>query len=495
VLEERRQLRDSQRALRACPQAVEGAAQHQARVLEALAGRRARRVAHQCLEAGRGAGVVEGGQHAQRAQPDVARRAVALEDGDQRRHHVGAERGKGLDRHGRVDARTEQRLGLRGQVVGLRGQRAQPQRKHDGKTPHRSIIRPFDRARFVAHIRDMATQRERIQDLLTRDPSPERAELLSLGFAALAGEPLAALVGDPRLPALIASTLTRDNAQRLAEQHLLTAARRVQARLGTASERVRDTMPQDAQEKLAALVHAGKGPRFAWLKGAIDPADLRQLLAPVVQQVLSQFTAKLPIPGLGGGSGSSPPAGLGGLVGMLGKQVQKGASQLADVGKSVIGGLGAEFQNRLSALTRDFSQTAVSEFRSALGERLDSEEGKQIVQRIRDRVVAHVLDTRLALIVDDLMQLPLDEVSLIAAGVVGQQPGLALFREILDAELAGLLGELGQRSLLELLTEAGVADEARAFCVGAVEPGLKKLVASDAFGAWLDRLLASTATP
>jgi hypothetical protein len=495
VVEQRCDLCHGELTGRACRQAIEGPPEHEAAVLEARAGGRSRRALHERLEPGRRAGIVEPGQHPQRAQPHVALGALALEDRDQRRHHLGPQRREVRDRHRRVDARRQERLGAVGQRVGACGQRAEPDREHQAEMPHESEYTRVDRPAFLAHIPGMATQRERIQDLLTRDPSPERAELLQLGFDALAAEPLSTLVADPALAALIASALTRDNAQRLAERHLVTAAGRVQTRLSSAPDRVRDAMPADVQERLAALVHAGKGPRFGWLKGAIDPGDLRQLLAPVVQQVLGQFTAKLPIPGLGGSSGSSPPAGLGGLVGMLGKQVSKSASQLADVGKSVIGGLSSELQNRLGALTRDFSQTAVSEFRAALGERLKSDEGQEIVQRIRDRVVAHVLDTRLTLIVDDFLQLPIEDVTFIAAGVAGHQPGQALFQDLLAGEIQGVLGELGTRSLHDVLSEAGIADDARAFCIRAVEPGLKKLVASDAFADWLDRLLAATATP
>ena len=329
----------------------------------------------------------------------------------------------------------------------------------------------------------MATQRERIQQLLTADPSPERAELLRLGFDALASEPLAPLFADPALAPLIAHALTFDNVHRDVERLLLPGIARVEAQLKTASERVRDAMPESAQARLMAVMASGKGPRFAWLEGAIDPADLRQLLAPVVQQVLAQFTAKLPIPGLGGGGG----AGLGGLVGKLGKQVSRSASQLADVGKSVLSGLGSELQSRLETLTRDFSQTAVAEVRTALAERLKSDEGREIVARIRDRVVQRVLDTQLTVIADELARL--------GSEVVAFQPGQPLFTSVLESELAALVSTLGQRSLVELLTEAGILDEARAYCMSAVEPGLKRLAASDAFGDFLDRLLAKTATP
>ena len=40
-----------------------------------------------------------------------------------------------------------------------------------------------------------------------------------------------------------------------------------------------------------------------------------------------------------------------------------------------------------------------------------------------------------------------------------------------------------------------MVEPARAQISGAVEPGLKRLFASDAFGAWLERLLEQSADP
>lgn len=341
-------------------------------------------------------------------------------------------------------------------------------------------------------------QRRKIQALLSADESPLREELVALSFDAIVAQPVSGVLGDAGLVPLIYQALTRENAARIAERHVLPAIDRIDAALSARPERLRDAMPEQAQDALRAVVRSGKGPRFKWLRGAIDPDDIRQLVAPVVQQVLIRFTTKLPIPGLGGsagGGGGNAGGGLGGLVGMIGKQVQRGAGQLADVGKSVIGGLGGELERRMQQMARDFTQTAITDFRSALEARMKSDEGRKIVLRIRDRVVEHILAAKLQEISQDLMHLPKPDIAAIVADELDYLPKQAWFREILEAEVAAVLAAIGERSLRELLEEAGLLEEARALTLRAAAPAVRALAASDAFGAWLDRLLEQSKEP
>jgi hypothetical protein len=338
------------------------------------------------------------------------------------------------------------------------------------------------------------TQRSRIQALLVAETSPLRAELLAHGFDALSAQPLSAILGAPELAGLIVQGMAHDHVERITERHVLPAVTRVQERLASAPEKVGDLLPADAEAALRALVISGKGPRFGWLKGAVDPNDLQRLITPIVQQVLTSFVTKLPIPGLSGSSGGSAgdagdtarvaSGGLSGFVGKIGKQVtkqvSKGASQLA-------GGLG------LQQLVRDFSQSAAVEVRVAIVDRLRSDEGREIVRRIRGRVLDRVLAAPTNEVVDDFLHVSPQEVGRIANGAVSHVRDLPFFRDILAGEIQAVLTELGARSLRGLLEEMGLLDGVRKLAIGAVEPGLVDLVRSEAFGDWLDRLLAQSA--
>ena len=328
--------------------------------------------------------------------------------------------------------------------------------------------------------------RELIQELMSAEQSPHCDELLRLGFDALAGVPLRELASAAALAPLIHAALAHDNSARVADRHVLPGIARVTSGLHEARERVRDTLSARAEQRLRAIVHGGRGPRFAWLKGAFAPEDVRDLLAPVIQQMLLQFAQRLPLAGLLAGPGGGA---ISGIVGRIGKQVQKSAGTVADVGRSVISGLSADLERKLQGVARDFSQTATAEFRTALAARLRTPEGAAIAQRMRDRVVEHVLGTRLDEIAQDLLRLPREEVAALTHEVLDHLRDQPLFRQLLEQEITATLSALEARSFADVLHEAGLLDQARSLATAAVSPGLRSLVASEPFGAWLDRLL------
>jgi hypothetical protein len=334
-----------------------------------------------------------------------------------------------------------------------------------------------------------------MQALLSAETSPLRAELLRLGFTALASQPVSVVLADPELPSIVYRALALESVERVTRRHVLPGVLRVQAQLGKSRETVHDLLSPEAEKELKALIASGKGPRFKWLAGAIDPAEMQRLLSPVVQQVLTSFASKLPIPGVqGGGSGSTPPpSGKGtSLVGLIGKQVARSASQFAEVGKSVMGGLGSELERRMQSFARDFSQTAVGEVRAAVVERLRSDEGREITERIRARVLERVLMTEVRVIVDDVLRLPLDQVGRVAEGAVAHTAETSLLRDALQAEVKAVLAEIGQRPLAEVLAEAGLLEGVQGLAIRATEPGLLALVRSAEFADFLDRLLAAS---
>jgi hypothetical protein len=326
-------------------------------------------------------------------------------------------------------------------------------------------------------------QGARIQSLLAAPGSPLRERIVRIAFDHAVAQPLSIVLDHPELADAIAQGLVQGNVERVARKHVMPAVVRVQERLAGAQVAVRDFLSDDAEAALRALVASGKGPRFVWMRGAIDPADLQKLITPIVQQVLTTFVTKLPIPGLSG-SGRSPspssrPPGPGGLVGMIGKQVAKGASQLA-------GGLG------LQQIVRDFSQSAAAEIRTAIVERLRSDEGREILMRIRDRVLDRVLGTKASTIVDDFLRVSPAEVARIAEGAVSHTRNLPVFREILAGEIRATLAELGVRSVKDVLEEAHLLEPVRTFALAALDPAVTQMVESPAFAQWLGELLDRT---
>jgi hypothetical protein len=340
------------------------------------------------------------------------------------------------------------------------------------------------------------SMRERIQQLLSDETSPLRDELLGLGFDALASVPLRELSSTAALAPLIYTALARETATLVAERHVLPGITRVTSGFDGADETLQHALSERGVAQLRAIIQSNRGPRFAWLAGAVDPVDVRNLIAPVIQQVLVQFASKLVLPVLGGGSDKGGAnSTLGGLVGRIGKQVQKSAGQMAEVGKSVISisGIAFDFEKRMQSVARDFSQTASAEFRSALLARLQTPEGRALLERIRERVLERVLAVKLDEIARDLLRLPVPEIAALTVDTLDHLRAQPLFRELLEQQLSGVLEELEQRSLADLLAEAGLLAEARTLAASAVAPGIKALARNPAFGDWLDRLLTEAA--
>jgi hypothetical protein len=331
----------------------------------------------------------------------------------------------------------------------------------------------------------------RMTQLLSAKNSAARAELVALSFDTFTSLPLSAWLADPALAELLIAALREATVERVLERHALPFVARVRARMHEQTEPTRAALPAGAEQRLNQIVAQASGPRFSWLKGALDGADVRELLAPVVQAVLLQFATKLPaVAGLNpqGAAG----AALGGFVGLLGKQVQKTARDLAEVGKNVMGGLSGEFERRMQGFARDFTQTAMLEFRAALIERLGSEEGRAILVRMRKRLIQHILDTPQSEIADDLGSAPFAELACWAPDVVVHVRERDWFGELLRGEVQAVLETVGARSADDLLREAGIEVAARELALRTFDGALEALFSSASFASWLERLLTES---
>ncbi len=327
------------------------------------------------------------------------------------------------------------------------------------------------------------SQAQKLQAVLAAPHSEHRTQLIALVFDGLTARKVGDTIDRALLIEGIYQGLTASTADVIASRHVLPAFDRIASAFDGKEDKLRDLIGTEAEQQIVAIVKSGKGPRFGWLKNVVDPDDIRQLVAPVIQQLLLAFVQKLPIPGLSSGSGSGPGPGANekkprGLMGAISKQVSRSIGDLADVGRGVMGGV-----------VKDFSQTATSEFRVALRDRMKTPEGLKIVERIRDRVVTNVLKAKAHAVLADFMHLPRPEIARAVALSIENLRDNPLFRTVLEAEVNAVFDELAKRTVGELLSEVGVLDATRKQVLGAVDPILKDVIAADSFVTWLDALL------
>ena len=192
---------------------------------------------------------------------------------------------------------------------------------------------------------------------LTADESPLRDEGIELTIDYILDLRVDALIEPETTRNLIYWVVTGSNAELLNDRHLLPGWERGKSRFEESGETIRDLVPEDVLERLDEILTNAPIPKARWAKDAVDPALIRKLMAPVVQETLMSFTKRLPIPGLSGDSGGSGSrSGSSGSLGGIAGRLRKSASGVLDAGKSLLGDL----EERIQASAKEFSATAMT---------------------------------------------------------------------------------------------------------------------------------------
>jgi len=338
------------------------------------------------------------------------------------------------------------------------------------------------------------TQAGRIVAALTAPRSALRMRGTSVLLDAVLSEPVASFVDVDALITVAREAATGPNTTRMVERHVRPGWERYVARCEANGEKVGDLIPTEARRRISRLLTDHKPPRAAWTKDLVDPKLFRQLLAPVVQQMLLNFAKGLPLPGLGGspiGSGASAArTSMFGIRDKLKAEVEKRAEKVVEAGRSVLGGLSAEVERQLQTAAKDFSESASREFRVALEERLRSDDGRRLVSQIVSQALDGLWRTTLHDLNKDVDALPWDDIWAVAPLLAEHNRGRDPVEEALRAELQALLAVDGQRTLRELLDEAGLLDVTVRAVLAQADPIAQRMFASHAFRGWLDELLA-----
>lgn len=303
-----------------------------------------------------------------------------------------------------------------------------------------------------------------------------------------------------QLRAAVTRGFSVDNVRRVVEQHSAPGFERYARAIAGSAATVGALVGPAAHQKLHVLARKFQIPRARWADHALDPALVRQLLRPVWTQVLLNFAKRLPVPGVSGGhAGARAPTGggshSGSITGFLTRSVQERAEKLIDRGRSAMGGLGAEVERRLSAAARDFSDTAAHAFRESLLERLQSDEGRELLGQILAGLTDHILRTRFADLQKDVDVMPMAELFDLLPELVSFAAGSGFVQEIAERELSEWVLAQGDRTLRELIDQYGLMADLRPMIVQRVDAIAAGVVASPAFAQWLKVLLRTDENP
>jgi hypothetical protein len=332
----------------------------------------------------------------------------------------------------------------------------------------------------------------RICALLAQDDSGLRNQAAESLIEHLLSQRLQDVADLPQLVAVVLGTLRTESLERVLSRHVQPGISRYDQHVAAAPERVVDLVGPRAADALRALLAAASGARGKFMRGAVDPALLKRLLAPVWVQLLVDFSKRIPIPGVGAassGSGTGAAAAGRGIASMLGKSVQQSAERLVGAGRSALEGLGIDVEKKLNAAARDFSEGALGIWNQALRERLQSDEGKAIIVQIKLSVLEHILRVQLQDIHRDAMKLPLPAYVDLAPAIVSHAVQLPFLQRFIQAEVQAYLAVEGEHSLSELLSDLGALEPARSWLKARVEQQIAGWSQSTSFASWLTELI------
>jgi hypothetical protein len=344
--------------------------------------------------------------------------------------------------------------------------------------------------------RTNADRAKTISDLLAAEESPLREQLGTIVVDTLLGTTLAELVDVDEAVNLLVLATTGPNVQRLVTRHVVPGRGRLVAHWRKTRERPADLLGPDLRKRVERIVASAPTPRAAWAQGAVDPSLIRQLFAPIVQDTLMSFARKLPLPGVGSeSSGSSGGGGmLGGIAGRLKAEVKTRAEGIAEKGKSLLGGLGAQVEAQIQGVAREFSQGATNEMKAALEARLRSPEGVELASKIRTQALKRVLDTPMIELWKDMEHQPLDEWDAMTAPIAEYNRNREPVQEFVEGELRALLALEGARTVREFLDEAGLLDEVTRILLERVGAQSRAVAQHADFAAWVGALLDASET-
>lgn len=320
-----------------------------------------------------------------------------------------------------------------------------------------------------------------------------RTQFIGLALDHTLELPLSTLLDVDAIAAVITEALTDKNAEKLIEEEFHPLLERLHKHFESTGETPSDLLPEGTPEKLIKIVAKGDRPRAAWAKGSVDLAPIRGLIAPIIQDVLLNFAKSLPIPGLASDtateSSSASSKSSTKSRGMLGKALRKSAGSLADMSKAAIGGLSGELERKIQATTRDFSNQAMGEIRTAIRARLKTPEGQEVIRKTRIAITERLLETPLHIILEDVYRLPINELATLVPPISEHNRPRTQLRAFIEAEVQHHLSQQGEKSIGAFLDEYHLRDVLRTHVSAQLDAPVASFIQSDGFANWLDGLL------
>lgn len=295
---------------------------------------------------------------------------------------------------------------------------------------------------------------------LRQPESRELRGLVDLLIDAALDRPIEGALDAERAVAATVAVLDGARIERALSTLVRPAWERQRALVERRGDRVEEWLPEGGSELLREVLAGARLPRGAWAKKVIDSSEIRELLAPVLQETLLAFARKLPMVGsVDEESTAGKAAGkLFGLAKGIAQNAGERAGKLADLGRGVLGGLGGEMEKRIATSAREFSVSAFEPLEAAFVARLQSPEGKAILEKMRDRAVRTLLAAPASELAEDLDALPREALDRLVAQAVAFGASRPELAEMLRAEVAAFVDAHRGKTVRQVLADWGLED-------------------------------------
>jgi len=302
------------------------------------------------------------------------------------------------------------------------------------------------------------------------------AALAGVAFDFAVAQPVGRYVDPARVLAHLDAALAPEHLRHWLSTHARPALERERERARERGDTVAEWLPATALDAVRQLAATPLQPSRAWLEGFVRQDAVQHLLRSIVQETLERFLAALK------GAGDAAPTGVGGLVGAMGRSAFGVANSLS---KGILGGLGAQVEQQLRQSASTFINGSMSVMLDRVVALMLAPESQQRGARLASATLEQALRLKTSTVLDGTERLPQDALWAAAGDILAHNLARPEVRTAVLDELERALRIEGERSVADLLEDAGTLAMAREDCVRVAGPLIAEFARDPAFAAWL----------
>lgn len=323
---------------------------------------------------------------------------------------------------------------------------------------------------------------EQLQDSQATGPA---GQLIDLAYDHLVALKVGELIDFDAVADDILDVLAGDGPGILLDRHAEPFLEFERARVTDTGESLGDALPQAIVDGIEDRMNRRMALPKGFGRDIVDPAFIRNLVTGSLTETLENFLTKLPIIG---GNDDKSTGGSGSSGGLLGSIARKGAKRLQDAG-SALSGIGAGLQETLKGQARDFAAQSADRLKQGIVDGFTSKDSRGALKAMRKRALDAVLNLKqsdLHIMLDDP---DLATQILWAKEFLKHNLARPEIRAALKEQIVAGLKRDENRTMGEILKDAGLDQIAQERVRSHLLPQVGQLASSSEFGDWLNNVL------